>query len=158
FWKTSSLFPGQPGGDGHRLPFVNEGALGLSAATDDCHYSVPDPEARRAWTGGLHFARQLEAGDVRGHTRWCRVTAPHPHEIGRVDTGGADGDQELAQAGSGIGMLAELEGAVDDGAGAHGLSRRWRDRTEAPVSGGGRRASRTWRPPAPSRRRPSRRP
>jgi hypothetical protein len=119
FWQTSSLCPGQPGGDRHRLSFMNDGALGLPATTDHCHNSIADRETGRAWSEGLHFTCQLESRDVRGDTGRRRITASHLREISRVHAGGADSDEELAGAGPGIGMLLELEGAVDDRGGVH---------------------------------------
>ena len=58
-------------------------------------------------------------GDVGGHARRRRIVAGELQHVGAVEPGGADADEQLAVLGLGIGVIGDLDPAVDDGGGTH---------------------------------------
>jgi hypothetical protein len=62
-----------------------------------------------ALADGHDVARALEAEDVRGPRRRVVVALPL-QEVGTVDAGGGDPDQDLARCGLGGGTVDDLEG------------------------------------------------
>jgi hypothetical protein len=114
------LGPVQAAGQRHGLALVHRGQLRLPAAADDRHDAIPlgEPIGPRAATDDL--ARELEPGDVRWGAGRRGIQAPALHQVGAVDSGGADADEDLAGAGLGVGVLLDEDLAVADGGGAHG--------------------------------------
>jgi hypothetical protein len=85
---------------------VRDRKLGLAAAGQERHHPP-----------SVHLAGTLEPRHV-GRARRRRVAAGALAEVGAVDPGGANADQDLAVARNRIGPLRDLDPAVDDRRGA----------------------------------------
>ena len=122
--KTSgtppACVPVQAVGHGHGLALVDGRELGLPAAADDRHDPVADREALGARPEGGDLAGQLEPRDVRVRALGRGVHALALQQVGAVEAGGPDADQDLARAGLGIGVVLDDDLSVADGGGAHG--------------------------------------
>ena len=68
------------------------------------------------------FARQLEAGNVRGRAGWSRVEALPLHHVRAVQPGSAHAHEHLPVAGNGVGVLLDHDLLLADGYGTHGVS------------------------------------
>ena len=91
-------------GDGDGEALVDGDQLGLAAAADHGHDAVAGLEAVHARAALGDLAGELEPGDVGRRARRRGVDALHLQDVGAVEAGGADADEDLArQPGSGSG-------------------------------------------------------
>ncbi|GCC46094.1 hypothetical protein chiPu_0029950, partial [Chiloscyllium punctatum] len=79
---------------GHRLRVLRDAILRVAAAGDQRHHLVADL-VLGAFAERHHFARDLEAGQVAGAGR-RRIGAGALRDVGTIDAGGRDLDQDLA--------------------------------------------------------------
>ena len=117
--EAPGLVPRNTVGHGHRRPLGDDDQLGLAASSGDGHDPVAEGEAPGARSHSDHLARQLHAGDVGRVPGRCGIEAHALHEVGGVDAGSPDRDQDLPGAGFGVGVPEPLEGVPDDGDGVH---------------------------------------
>ena len=118
--QPPGLGPAQAVGDRHQLALVHRGQLGLPSAPDDGHHAVALGEALGPGPARHHLARELEPGDVGRRAGGRRVVARALVDVGAVEPGRVDPDEDLAGAGLRVGMLGDDDLAVADGGRAHG--------------------------------------
>src|SRR5436190_24158947 len=87
-------------GNGQGVAFMRKTILRVAAADHERHHLVADLPARHAVAERDHLARDLEARNVRRAFRW-RIKTLALHDIGPVDAGGGDLDQNFSRAGRG---------------------------------------------------------
>ena len=82
------------GGNRQHLPLVHGEAFGVGAAPHDAHHLVADLPERGPLPHRRHSAGVLHAGDLVGG-RWPRVVPAPLQQIGAVERGGHDVDDDL---------------------------------------------------------------
>ena len=106
--------------DGRCGALVDDAQLGLPPAADDGHDAVALGEALGAGTARHDLACELEAGDVGRRPGRRGVAARALVQVGAVDPGRADADEDLPRPGLGIGLLVGRDLVVGDDRGEHG--------------------------------------
>jgi len=86
---------------------VHDAQLGLSPAADDGHHSISLAEALGARTSGGDLAGELETGDIGRRAGRSRIATAALEHVGRVQAGGADAYEQLADARLRVGVLLE---------------------------------------------------
>ena len=117
--EAPGLIPGDAIGDGHGRALRDDDQLGLGPSSGDGHDPVTGGEALGARSQADHLAGQLHAGDVGRVPGRGGIEAHALHEVGGIDSGSPDRDQDLPGAGFGVGVPEPLEGVPDDGDGVH---------------------------------------
>ena len=87
-------------GSGQGIALVDHGVFGIAAAGDEGADGCSNRKAIGTLALRHHRAREFEAGNV-GSARRRVVAALTLQNVGAVDAGGSDGDQDLAGAGLG---------------------------------------------------------
>src|SRR4029079_12385180 len=105
-----------------RLALVDRGEPGLPAAAHDRHHAVAQAEARRARAERDDLAGELEPGDVLRRARRGGIHATALHDVGAVDPGGPDADEDLAAARLRVRAVLDEDLLVADRDGAHGAA------------------------------------
>ena len=129
--EAAGLGPTETFGDWQCEPIVHNGKRRLGASADDRHDAVTDREPHDAGTGADDFAGELHAGDVLRRVGRRRVQADTLQHVGAVEPSRAHGDEQLAHSGLRVGVLAPLEGAVDDRHRVHGRRLRVSERIQS---------------------------
>ena len=120
--KAGGLGQGQSVGDGKRVPGVDDGVLGVAAAAQQGADPVAGPPASCAPD---HLPGDLQAQGVR--RAGGRGIAAHAlQEVGPVDPGRRDADQDLALAGFRAGKAGRLQGLGAAASALHGDGRHHR--------------------------------
>jgi hypothetical protein len=107
----------------HDQALVDRDQLCLAAAADHGHDAVTGGEAVDAGAALGHLTGELQAGDVGGRARRRRVATTHLQDVGAVDAGRTDADQDLAGLGLGVGVLLDDDALVADDDGSHARER-----------------------------------
>jgi len=107
-------------GDLESGPLVGQGQLGLRTPAHEGHHPVADFEPGRLGSGRHHLACELHPGDVGRDPCRSGVEAAALEQVSGIESGRADGHEQLVIAGDGVRMLDPLEPAsVGDRDGAH---------------------------------------
>ena len=125
-------------GNVERVAFVHRHELGLPASSEQPHRPVTDREAEHARPDRGYGARALEPGDVGRSARRRRVAAGALRQIGAVDAGAGDANQQLAVTGDRVGTLLDHQPFVRDDHRQHAVSSYGRERTALVVAVGDR--------------------
>src|SRR5262249_48926881 len=83
---------------------VDGDELGMPAAGKERHHAV----------ASFGLAGALEPGDVRRRAGGCLIVAETLEQVGAVDAGCANADQDLAWVRNRVGALLDLEPPIDD--------------------------------------------
>ena len=87
----------KPFGTGSALVSSTLAVFGIAAAGEKGADPFAEPEPGGAVPERYHFARHLEAGNIDRCTGRRRILAAPLHDVGTVNAGGADLDQDLAR-------------------------------------------------------------
>jgi len=125
-WEGGGLDPIEGIGHLREGALGGEDELGLGAAAGDAEDAAAGLPPEDGGADGDDLAGELEAGDIAGSAGRRRVMAAALEDIGAIEAGGVDADEDLVSPGEGgVGELADGEnfrasGFCDDD-GAHGL-------------------------------------
>jgi hypothetical protein len=124
FGKSSRLIPTDVIRDEEQMFTRYETVGRLGAATNDGADSSPEERFVYPFTDGTHDTGEFHTGHVRGPALGGGVVAVALHEVGRVDPGTADRDDDVVGAGIGGLALLEFEVPIVDDDAAHPCSLR----------------------------------
>jgi hypothetical protein len=114
FGKTTRFSIGDRCGDCNEVFGRYDTVGGLSAPTDYGRHTITHGNRSDVETNGVHHAGTLEAGNIARPTGRCGIKAPPLQEVGGIQAGGPNFDDDIIGAGLGNFLRDNLQFVVVD--------------------------------------------